>query len=88
MWSESYRIGLSLQLPRTHLASTAKRLRLTAQGCAATLGIETPNPNYAEGVAPIPRDEDKRQRELRWGKGRGRSLPDYGGTPLAFNLHL
>ena len=33
--------------------STPTAFRLIAQGCAATLGKVTPNPNYAEGVAPI-----------------------------------
>ena len=37
---------------------TPTAFRLIAQGCEATLGKETPQPNYAEGVAPILGGED------------------------------
>jgi hypothetical protein len=41
------------------MISTPTVFRLIAQGCVATLGIESPSPNYAEGVAPIPRTKPK-----------------------------
>ena len=54
-------VGLLSRLcsnPREILTPTA--FRLIAQGCVATLGKETPDPYYTEGVAPILVGEDKR----------------------------
>jgi hypothetical protein len=43
---------------RENLTPTA--FCLIARGCSATLGKETPDPFYTEGVAPIVVGEDKR----------------------------
>ena len=54
----SHPLNSIIRTHSTQLGITPTAFRPTAQGCEATLGKETPNANYTEGVAPILSGED------------------------------